>query len=93
VTKARPGSLTSLLHLRGRLTEFRFLKERVANAMAAFRALAAASARKSGDLCDNINRSTVDEEEFCVVELRFHPRLWRHTNLVRHSSASVESCW
>lgn len=68
MTKARPGSLTSLLHLRGRLTEFRFLKERVANAMAAFRALAAASGEESGDLCDNINRGTVDEGEFCVVE-------------------------
>jgi quinol monooxygenase YgiN len=47
---------------------FRFGKEHVDDAMAAFRALAAASRRESGNLSYNIYRGIDDEQEFYVVE-------------------------
>jgi quinol monooxygenase YgiN len=47
---------------------FRFGKEHVDAAMAAFRALATASRRESGNLSYNIYRGTDDEQEFYVVE-------------------------
>lgn len=47
---------------------FRFGKEHVDDAMAAFRALATASRRESGNLSYNIYRGIDDEQEFYVVE-------------------------
>jgi quinol monooxygenase YgiN len=47
---------------------FRFAKENVDNAMAAFRALAAASRQESGNLSYEIYRGLEDDFEFYVVE-------------------------
>jgi quinol monooxygenase YgiN len=47
---------------------FRFGKEHLDDAMAAFRALAAASRLESGNLSYNIYRGIDDEQEFYVVE-------------------------
>jgi len=47
---------------------FRFGKEHVDDAMAAFRALATASRRGAGNLSYNIYRGIDDEQEFYVVE-------------------------
>jgi quinol monooxygenase YgiN len=47
---------------------FRFGKEHVDDAMSAFRAIAAASRRESGNLGYNIYRGIDDEQEFYIVE-------------------------
>jgi len=47
---------------------FRFGKEYVDDAMSAFRALAAASRRESGNLSYNVYRGIDDEQEFYIVE-------------------------
>lgn len=50
------------------VASFRFGKEHVDDAMAAFRALATAARRESGNLSYNIYRGIDDEQEFYVVE-------------------------
>jgi quinol monooxygenase YgiN len=47
---------------------FRFAKEHIDDAMAAFRALASASRRESGNLSYDIYRGIDDDQEFYVVE-------------------------
>ena len=47
---------------------FRFAKENINDAMAAFRALASASRRESGNLSYDIYRGIDDDQEFYVVE-------------------------
>jgi quinol monooxygenase YgiN len=47
---------------------FRFAKEHVKDVMAAFRALASASRRESGNLRYDIYRGIDDDQEFYVVE-------------------------
>ena len=47
---------------------FRFAKENIDDAMAAFRALAAAARQESGNLSYDIYRSIDDDLEFYVVE-------------------------
>jgi quinol monooxygenase YgiN len=47
---------------------FRFPKERVNDAMTAFRALASASRKESGNLHYDVYRGIDDDQEFYVVE-------------------------
>jgi quinol monooxygenase YgiN len=47
---------------------FRFAKEHINDAMAAFRALASASRRESGNLGYDIYRGIDDDQEFYIVE-------------------------
>ena len=71
---------------------FRFAKENVNDAMAAFRALATASRREPGNLSYDIYRGIDDDQEFYVVEHWASPAALAAHERMRHSSTSVKTC-